>query len=97
MTTLSHEEAVELLDPERAYTELKGYQDLGLIAYVLPTDPIGEEWVIGQPEWATPPGEPAGLMKLSHPALIGYLAGVSNALQFLMHKGVIPHIEIPHG
>jgi hypothetical protein len=32
---------------ERIYEDLKRYQDLGVIDYVLPTDPLGVQWIIG--------------------------------------------------
>lgn len=49
---------------------LEQYRDLGVIRYVLPTIPLGEEWVIGVGE----PGE--GLMKLRGGELAAaFLAG----------------------
>ena len=32
---------------ERIYDDLKAYADAGMIDYVLPTDPIGEQWIVG--------------------------------------------------
>jgi hypothetical protein len=39
-------EPPEITD-ERIYDDLKAYQDGGLIEYVLPTEPLGEQWIIG--------------------------------------------------
>jgi hypothetical protein len=39
-------EAEEVTD-ERIYDDLKAYQDAGMLDYVLPTDPIGEQWIVG--------------------------------------------------
>lgn len=38
------------IDPEDLYTAFKKYQDQGALQYVLPSDPIGETWVLGMPE-----------------------------------------------
>jgi hypothetical protein len=32
---------------ERIYEDLTQYQDAGLIDYVLPTEPLGEQWIVG--------------------------------------------------
>jgi hypothetical protein len=32
---------------ERIYEDLKAYDEAGLIDYVLPTVPLGEQWIIG--------------------------------------------------
>lgn len=39
-------EPAEVTD-ERIYEDLKAYQEAGMIEYVLPTDPIGEQWIVG--------------------------------------------------
>ena len=32
---------------ERIYEDLKAYADAGMIEYVLPTEPLGEQWIVG--------------------------------------------------
>ena len=32
---------------EQIYAELRQYELLGVLEYVLPTEPLGEEWVLG--------------------------------------------------
>ena len=32
---------------EQIYGELRKYQELGVLEYVLPTEPLGIEWVLG--------------------------------------------------
>lgn len=32
---------------ERIYEDLQAYQDAGMIEYVLTTEPLGEEWIVG--------------------------------------------------
>lgn len=43
---MSATELPEVSD-EKLYGDLKAYQEAGVIDYVLPTEPLGEEWVIG--------------------------------------------------
>lgn len=38
------------IDPEDLYKSFKDYQAQGAIQYVLPSDPIGEKWVLGMPD-----------------------------------------------
>lgn len=33
--------------PEEIYTKLREHRDAGVISYMLPSDPLGERWVIG--------------------------------------------------
>jgi len=35
------------LTPEMAYGELRAYERLGMLEYVLPTEPLGEAWTLG--------------------------------------------------
>ncbi len=32
---------------ERIYEDLKAYQEAGMLEYVLPTQPLGEQWIVG--------------------------------------------------
>jgi hypothetical protein len=34
------------LTSQKIYEELRQYQHLGVLEYVLPTDPLGEEWIL---------------------------------------------------
>jgi hypothetical protein len=35
------------LTSQKIYEELRQYQHLGVLEYVLPTDPLGEQWILG--------------------------------------------------
>jgi hypothetical protein len=67
MTGTTTEELPEISD-EAIYDHLRQYADAGLIDYVLPTDPIGEQWIIG---WN---GE---ILKfVTKEGIVGFLAGI---------------------
>jgi hypothetical protein len=38
----------EGITSKQIYAALQQYQDLGVIQYVVPTHPLGEQWVLGQ-------------------------------------------------
>jgi hypothetical protein len=40
------EEMPEVTD-ERIYEDLKAYAAAGMLDYVLPTEPLGEQWIVG--------------------------------------------------
>ena len=46
MTTPSDTGQSEITD-EQIYEQLKQYQELGVIGFVLPTEPLGEQWIVG--------------------------------------------------
>lgn len=70
------------MTPERAYEELKAYQEAGMISYVLPTDPLGESWVLGLHE--------APLAKFTGTDIVTFLIGVNTAMSFLARqKGLL--------
>jgi hypothetical protein len=84
MTDSGISDSPEVTD-ERIYEDLKAYQDAGMIEYVLPTEPIGEEWIIGYNgrilKFATKEG------------IIGFLAGIQVGSMFaikLRGTGCIP-------
>ena len=67
-----------VIDPEVIYAEFKKYVDVGVLQYVVPTDPLGEEWVLGQ----------AGvLVKLiGDDQAAAWLAGASAVARFLAER-----------
>ena len=73
--------AVTEVGNERIYADLKAYQDAGMIEYVLPTDPLGEQWIIG---WK------GDILKfVTKEGIVGFLAGIQVAAQFaadLQHR-----------
>jgi hypothetical protein len=32
---------------EQIYEQLKQYQEMGVVGFVLPTEPLGEQWIVG--------------------------------------------------
>jgi hypothetical protein len=70
-------EPAEVTD-ERIYHDLKAYQEAGLIEYVLPTDPIGEQWIVG---WD------GKLLKfVTKEGIVGFLTGIQVAVMFMARK-----------
>ncbi len=63
---------------EQIYDDLKTYQQGGMIDYVLPTDPIGEEWVVG---WQ------GQILKFGgKESIIGFLLGIQVCAMFVGHR-----------
>lgn len=54
---------------ETIYQHLKEYQEAGMIEYVLPTEPLGEQWIIGHNGQI--------LKFLTKEGIVGFLAGTS--------------------
>lgn len=67
-------EPQEITD-ERIYEDLKQYQDLGMIEYVLPTKPLGEQWIVG---WN------GQILKfISKEGIVGFLTGIQVCAGFV--------------
>jgi hypothetical protein len=63
---------------ERIYEDLKGYQDFGMIEYVLPTEPLGEQWIVG---WN------GQILKfLTKEGIVGFLAGIQVCATFVSKR-----------
>jgi hypothetical protein len=59
---------------ERIYADLKAYADAGMLEYVLPTDPIGEQWIVG---WK------GRILKfVTKEGIVGFLTGIQAAVLF---------------
>lgn len=59
---------------ERIYADLKAYADAGMLEYVLPTDPIGEQWIVG---WN------GKILKfVTQEGIVGFLTGIQVAALF---------------
>lgn len=80
------DDAVEISD-ERIYEDLKSYQDAGMIEYVLPSRPLGEQWIVG---WR------GQILKfVTKGEVVGFLTGIQAAALFagdLRSGNVIPGI-----
>lgn len=63
---------------ERIYADLKSYQEAGLIEYVLPTEPLGEQWIVG---WN------GQILKfLTKEGIVGFLTGIQVCATFVASK-----------
>ena len=81
MTETSTSEPQEITD-ERIYEDLKQYQDFGMIEYVLPTEPLGEQWIIG---WNSQ------ILKFtSREGIVGFLAGIQVCATFVGQRRAWP-------
>lgn len=68
---LAEAEPSEITD-EQIYETLKQYEAAGVITFILPTEPLGEEWILGVPDGL------GGLMKLKgKDQAVGWLAGAA--------------------
>jgi hypothetical protein len=78
----------EPMTDEEILVELKQFQDVGAIEFVLPTEPLGEEWVLGI---RNNQGE-VDLAKMNHDEVFGFIIGVSALANLLARKnrGVLP-------
>jgi hypothetical protein len=74
---LSAEAPPEVTD-ERIYEDLKQYQDFGMIEYVLPTEPLGEQWIVG---WN------GQILKFtSKEGVVGFLTGIQVCATFVGNR-----------
>jgi len=63
---------------ERIYEDLKAYQDGGLIEYVLPTEPLGEQWIVG---WN------GQILKfVTKEGIVGFLTGIQVCAMFVAKR-----------
>ena len=77
MADLGVSEPQEVSD-ERIYEDLKGYQDFGMIEYVLPTEPLGEQWIVG---WN------GQILKFtSKEGVVGFLMGIQVCAKFVAKR-----------
>lgn len=68
---LEEAEPPEISD-EQIYETFKQYEVAGVLRFVLPTTPLGEEWILGVPD------KLGGLMKLKgKDQAVGWLAGAA--------------------
>jgi hypothetical protein len=68
----------QAMSNERIYSELRTYSGAGMIDYVLPTEPLGEQWIIG---WR------GQILKfLTAEGIVGFLAGIQTATVFIAEK-----------
>ncbi len=77
MNETAQNEPQEVTD-ERIYEDLKGYQDAGMIDYVLPTEPLGERWIVG---WN------GQILKFTtKESIVGFLVGIQVCASFVARK-----------
>lgn len=62
--------------PEEVYDLLRSLENDGLLTYIVPTTPLGEEWAVGMFD--------GGLLKMNHEQVIAFLIGNQLTLQWLM-------------
>jgi predicted GIY-YIG superfamily endonuclease len=68
-------EALPPMTNERIYADLKAYADAGMIDYVLPTEPLGEQWIVG---WR------GQILKFTTTeGIIGFLVGIQAATIYI--------------
>lgn len=74
-------EPTEVSD-ERIYEDLKQYQDMKMIEYVLPTEPLGEQWVVG---WN------GQILKfVTKEGIVGFLTGIQVCATFVGKQRRMP-------
>lgn len=73
-TTPSAAEPAEVTD-ETIYQYLKDYQEAGMIEYVLPTEPLGKQWIVGH--------DGQILKFLTKEGIVGFLAGIMVCATFV--------------
>lgn len=67
---------------ERIYDDLKAYAAAGMIDYVLPTQPLGVEWVVG---WH------GQILKFTaKEGIVGFLTGIQVAAMFVGRMRAAP-------
>jgi hypothetical protein len=71
----------------RIYEDLKAYADAGMLEYVLPTEPLGEQWIVG---WR------GQILKFTtKEGITGFLTGIQAGALFaaeVRNGSVIPRI-----
>jgi hypothetical protein len=72
---MSDEMPPEVTD-EKIYEDLQQYQEMGVIDYVLPTDPLGEQWIVGH--------QGCILKFTTKEGIVGFLTGISVCAQFMI-------------
>lgn len=66
----------EEMSDEKILEQLKGYVQVGALKYVLPTEPLGEAWVLGYED---------GILKFNtKDEVMAFLAGADMVLRRLM-------------
>jgi hypothetical protein len=70
---LNPAEPPEVTD-ERIYEDLKAYQDAGMLEYVLLTEPLGEQWIVG---W-----NGTILKFVTKEGIVGFLTGIQVCATF---------------
>jgi len=74
MNDSSLQDGTEVTD-ERILADLKQYQEVGMIEYVLPTEPLGEQWIVG---WN------GQILKfLTKEGIVGFLTGIIACATFV--------------
>jgi hypothetical protein len=63
---------------EKIYEDLKAYDDAGLIEYVLPTEPLGEQWIVG---W-----DGQILKFVTKEGIVGFLTGIQVCAAFVAKR-----------
>lgn len=63
---------------EQIYDNLEQYQDIGMLEYVLPSEPLGEVWIVGYNQQI--------LKFVTKEGVVGFLAGISVCAAFLAKR-----------
>lgn len=71
----------DAMTDEDILAKLEEYSGLGVIDYVLPTQPIGEQWVLGVPS--------LGIVKLTHDEAIAFITGANAIIRLFAQKAGI--------
>ena len=72
---------------EQIYDDLRKYQEMGVIEYVLPTEPLGEQWIIGHQQRI--------LKFTTKEGVVGFLTGISVCAQFMVAMRKDPLRQFP--
>lgn len=67
---------------EQILEQLEDYARAGVIEYVLPTIPLGEQWVVGLTDNN---GDP-NIAKMNSEQVFGFLIGVSAMIRFMARR-----------
>lgn len=74
---------------ERIYDDLKAYQDAGMLEYVLPTEPLGEQWIVG---WN------GQILKfVTKEGIVGFLTGIQVCAMFVAKQREDPLARLLRG
>lgn len=63
---------------EKIYEDLLTYQDAGMLTFVLPSDPLGEEWNVSY--------DGRILKFLTKEGVVGFLTGIAVCAEFVLRK-----------